>query len=79
MSLLRLMSMNTGSRLINLTKVSIIEHNGSNIIYTFSGTSSFFGSQKEIACYASVADAKSDFDSIVKDLNNLLQPSQKLL
>ena len=77
MSLLRLMSMNTGSRLINLTKVSIIEHNGSSIIYTFSGTSSFFGSQKEIACYATVADAKSDFDSIVKDLNNLLPPSQK--
>ena len=77
MSLVRLMQMKTGSRLINLTKVSIIEHNGDNIIYTFSGTSSFFGSQKETALYATVADAKSDFDSIVKDLNNLLPSSQK--
>lgn len=77
MSLVRLISMKTGSRLINLTKVSIIEQNGANIIYTFSGTSSFFGSKTETTLYLTVADAKSEFDRIVKDLNNLLPPSQK--
>ncbi len=76
MSLLRIIGTETGSLLINLTKVSMIEQHGSHIIYSFSKitpVSLLFtggGYQQTKALYSTVEDAKSDFDIIVKDLNN---------
>ena len=84
MSLLRFIALPNGKRLINLSKLSIVERDGPQIVYTFTQpVSSIWGSAlwfsgnstpfKESCRYQTEDDAKEAFDSIVNDLNKYYQ------
>jgi hypothetical protein len=78
MSLLRLIKVGvTGSRLVNLSKVSTIERDRAHIIYTFSGMRNSIFHTCAVALYSTEDEAKLAFDDILKDMNNYYQTKPK--